>query len=79
MPKHDPKCPYCGVAMEPGAIIDRGHGNNQRPAEWVEGGEIRTWSFLGIKTSSLQVTGHDVRKIESYRCPNCGLLQNYAP
>lgn len=79
MPKHEPKCPYCTVAMEPGAIIDRGHANAVRPAEWVEGGEMKTWSFLGIKSTSLNVSDHEVRKIESFRCPRCGLLQNYAP
>lgn len=78
MPKHHPRCPSCSVDMEKGVIIDRGHGNHQEVAKWLEGGEMRKSKFLGIEWSSLQVSGHKVRPIESYRCPNCGLLQNYA-
>lgn len=79
MPKLTPKCPDCATEMEPGAIIDRGHGNTEAAARWVEGGETKTWSFLGIKTTSLAVSGHEVRTIQSFRCPRCGLLRNYAP
>lgn len=79
MTRIQPKCPSCSVEMEKGAIIDRGHGNQQQASQWVEGGEQNKGRFLGIEWTSLKTSGKSIHTIESYRCPKCGLLANYAP
>lgn len=79
MPRIDPKCPHCGVEMEKGAILDRGHGNHKHASQWIEGGDEEKHRFLGIEWTNLKTSGRSTHTIESYRCPKCGLLANYAP
>lgn len=79
MSRNPPKCPACSLEMEKGAIVDRGHGNQEQPSRWVEGGETNQGRFLGIEWTSLKTSGKTIRTIESYRCPKCGFLANFAP
>jgi hypothetical protein len=72
MPKPDPKCPVCKVAMEEGYVLDRAR-NGLAAASWVEGAPEKSF-WLGLK-----LKGHEQRAITSYRCQSCGLLLNFAP
>ena len=72
MPNADPTCPACRVPMEVGFVRDDTAHSQSTPAEWVEGRPERTW-FIGLK-----VKDHDRYEIESWRCPRCGALQDFA-
>lgn len=58
--------------MQSGYLLDRYDNNRRRPAEWVEGTpEPGFWMGLNLGDRlSLEV--------QSWRCPACGLLANYA-
>lgn len=58
--------------MEEGYVLDLADTNRRRAASWVEGEPERSFWF-GLKTSS-----HAHHSITAYRCPRCGLLQQYA-
>lgn len=74
MLKIDPKCPSCGVLMEEGYILDHMYGEGlKKAAEWVEGRPVRTF-WGGLKTNKAHKAA-----VQSFRCPNCGLLREYAP
>jgi hypothetical protein len=78
MIKPEPKCPTCQTAMQQGFVADFTLGSSGlRAANWVEGRpKKRFWSrFRG---SGVDVTGREQREIVAFRCPRCGLLQNYA-
>ena len=68
----DPECPNCGVAMEDGFMIDRGHANAASQSQWAEGIPERSW-WQGVR-----LKGKDRIPTITYRCPRCGLLQSYA-
>jgi DNA-directed RNA polymerase subunit RPC12/RpoP len=69
--KQSPKCAQCSRAMERGFILDNDHSHT-KPAAWVEGEPVPSFWF-GVKTR-----GARQRKIVAYRCPACGLLQQFA-
>jgi hypothetical protein len=72
MTNQDPNCPHCRVAMERGFLLDRGHANMGNVARWVEGEpEKSMWTGIRLKDRKL-------RPIVSYRCPQCGLLLDFA-
>jgi predicted RNA-binding Zn-ribbon protein involved in translation (DUF1610 family) len=72
MSRSEHNCPYCKEEMEAGLLLDRGHGNRPVPQEWLEGNpEASFW--LGLKTKNKRKL-----HIVAYRCPRCGLLQDYA-
>jgi hypothetical protein len=71
MPSSDPQCPACRVSMEVGYVLDHTR-NRQLPAEWVEGAPERSW------LSGVSVKDRDRYEIESWRCPRCGALQEFA-
>jgi hypothetical protein len=76
MTERTPDCQRCRVTMEEGYLLDRGHGNHQDPAKWVEGEPVqRRW--LGLKIG-VQTKDREVRQVQAYRCPRCGLLESYA-
>jgi len=68
----EPTCHACRQPMEEGLLVDHGHHNSTQPGTWMEGKPERSW-WKGLKTE-----GREVWQITSYRCPRCGLLQNYA-
>ena len=58
--------------MVRGYLLDLGHSNRRRPAQWVEGlPEKSFWQGLTIKNRKL-------RTVIAFRCPRCGLLLEYA-
>jgi DNA-directed RNA polymerase subunit RPC12/RpoP len=65
-----PKCLRCKEPMEEGYVLDQGHWNARHVAEWIKGAPKRSlWKGLEL----------GVRKqILAYRCPKCGLLEQYA-
>ena len=66
------KCIRCAGLMEEGFILDRGHYNAKMVNTWVEGEPVKSfWS--GIKTNDRQCF-----EVRTFRCPQCGYLENYA-
>jgi len=72
MTHQDPKCPQCRVPMELGFLLDLSNGGTGKVARWVEGEPGKSgWTGLRLK-------GRTLRDIVSYRCPQCGLLLDFA-
>jgi len=72
MSKPDPRCPACRESMEAGFILDHTQHSSSTVSNWVEGQPVKSfWTGLKIKD-------REQHPITSYRCPHCGLLQNYA-
>jgi hypothetical protein len=72
MNKPDPNCPFCKERMREGYLLDLGHGNRRRAAQWVEGPPKKSfWQGLDIGKRSAHT-------VKSFRCPRCGLLLDYA-
>lgn len=65
-----PKCARCKEPMEEGYVLDQGQWSVARVAQWVKGAPKRG-GWKGLKLGS-------TREIMSYRCPKCGLLEQYA-
>jgi hypothetical protein len=65
-------CPFCNVPLEPGYVLDRVAARSGRAAEWISGVPEPSWMW-GVRTG-----GRKRREIESWRCKQCGLLQEYA-
>ena len=72
MSKPEPRCPQCRDAMEEGFVLELADNNRKGVAQWIEGETEKSfWTGLNLKE----------RKsfpIVAYRCPRCGLLQDYA-
>jgi uncharacterized protein DUF6487 len=65
------KCPRCSGEMETGFLLGRGR-NLYRPAEWFAGQpEINLMG--GIK-----LRGKRRFRVQSWRCTQCGFLEQYA-
>lgn len=65
-----PKCTRCKEPMEEGYVLDQGHFNSRMVAQWIKGAPKKSfWKGLelGVK-----------RRIMAFRCPKCGLLEQYA-
>ena len=77
MSSSTPNCLRCRTAMEGGFLLDRGHGNSQNQAEWVEG-EPEQRKIFGLP-AGLKTSKDDILKVVTYRCPRCGMLESYAP
>lgn len=60
--------------MEEGHQLDHGHAR-LLASKWVKGPADWT-GFENWKGNALKK--HDVYRITSYRCPDCGMLQNFA-
>lgn len=67
-----PTCPSCKTAMEPGFIVDRGHGDTKRDQTWVEGAVEKSF-WTGVRTK-----GRETYHVTTYRCDRCGYLASYA-
>jgi hypothetical protein len=65
------RCPKCQSAMEEGFVMDQTQGM-ALPSTWIEGPPEPSF-WRGTKTS-----GKLAVKIRSYRCVQCGYLENYA-
>jgi hypothetical protein len=73
----DPVCPKCRVTMERGYCIDRGHANAQLREEWAHG-EPQSARFL-FMTYTKSAGKEDRVVVVTWRCPQCSLLESYAP
>ncbi len=71
MPDHEPTCPKCRAAMEPGFVLDQGYGANEQ-SSWVEGAPERS-VWTGVK-----LRDHQRLPVTTFRCPACGYLESYA-
>lgn len=58
--------------MEEGFTLDHDHGQ-RRVAEWVSGAPLKSF-WLGVRLKD-----RVRRKIQTWRCERCGLLEGYAP
>ncbi|MBS0448897.1 MAG: hypothetical protein JSR59_23480 [Proteobacteria bacterium] len=65
-------CAKCGGTLEEGFILDAAALNVGQVSRWVAGPPAVSF-FFGINTS-----GRDQYPIRSYRCADCGFLENYA-
>ena len=57
--------------MEPGYIVDEGHGT-RTVAKWI-GGEPERSIWTGLKTR-----GKEKLDVTTYRCRRCGRLESFA-
>jgi hypothetical protein len=74
------KCPTCHDAMQRGFVVDFTFGG-ALAANWVEGLPKKTTFWSGIwggAWGGVDLKGRGQREIVAFRCPRCGLLQNYA-
>jgi len=68
-----PLCAACRVPLQRGFMLDLGYNDQARAAEWVEGApQPSFWR-------GLQLDGRLRLPVQSWRCPACGLLAQYAP
>jgi hypothetical protein len=58
--------------MEEGFILDNSHAARLQ-SEWVQGLPEESW-FGGVK-----LKGRLHLPVTTFRCPNCGYLESYAP
>jgi hypothetical protein len=72
MNQPEPKCPDCKTAMVEGEVLYTPNGLAQYAVEWLEREPERS-GLAALKPSSKHR-----RKLASYRCPECGLLREYA-
>jgi Domain of unknown function (DUF6487) len=72
MNKPDPNCPFCKERMREGYLLDLGHGDRRRPAEWVEGSPKKSFWF------GLDIEPRQRHAVTAFRCRRCGLLLEYA-
>lgn len=76
-------CPRCQVSMELGFQVDDVQRSCYRQAQWAPGPPKTDDSqFLGMKMYEdwlLEIDKETLKPIFTFRCPECGLLENYAP
>ena len=65
------ECPRCSSSMEPGFIVDEGHGKKV-VAKWAAGEPRKSW-WMGLKLG-----GTEQIEVATYRCRRCGYLESYA-
>ena len=65
-------CIRCQGTMEPGYMIDEGHGGHRKVESWVAGAPEKSF-WTGLK-----VRGKSRLAITTYRCRRCGYLESYA-
>ena len=73
MSSSDRECRACNEPMELGMVYDHGHRDSANVAVWVKGPPKYGGFFVGLETE-----GRDKYFVITYRCPRCGLLQDYA-
>lgn len=62
-----PRCNTCDCPMQEGFLLDRYGEYSEGSMVWASGS---FWSYMLGKVKAYPVT--------TWRCPKCGLLQNYA-
>lgn len=76
-------CLHCETPMEQGFQVDDVQRETYRQAQWAPGPPKSDDSkFLGMKMYEnwlLKVEKEQLKPIITYRCPECGYLENYAP
>ena len=72
MRSDDPECPKCRAPMEAGFVLDQTYGAMTQSA-WIEGAPERSF-WTGVK-----LKGHQRLPVTTFRCPDCGFLESYAP
>ena len=66
-----PSCQKCQSSMKQGFVIDHTYGS-RGVSTWIEGApEKSVW--VGVKLS-----GKKAFEVQTWRCPRCGFLENYA-
>lgn len=73
------KCPECQVVMQQGIIIDHTYANLLASAwhPWP----VEFNKFFGFdvgKSHGMKLDRTRMLQVSSFRCPQCGLLRNYA-
>ncbi|MFL9840900.1 PF20097 family protein [Sphingomonas sp. ST-64] len=64
-------CPKCQSTMIEGFMVDEGYGT-RHVTKWVEGAPQKS-VWTGVKVRKLRKLD-----IQTWRCRNCGYLENYA-
>ena len=67
MSSTSPTCPRCRVRLEKGFTLDQSGPHHRESTSWASG---EYWSFM--------LGQEKVLTIETWRCPECGLLQSFA-
>ncbi len=67
----DIDCSKCNSPMQPGYLLEEGHGNERSITAWVEGQPQKSF-WMGLKPPQ--------EKLETctWRCVRCGYLETYA-
>ena len=65
-------CSKCQSPMQPGYLLEEGHGNERSITAWVEGQPQKSF-WMGLKTPRQKLA------TRTYRCTGCGYLESYAP
>ena len=65
-------CSKCQSPMQPGYLLEEGHGNERSITAWVEGQPQKSF-WMGLKTPREKLA------TRTYRCTGCGYLESYAP
>lgn len=71
-PKPPTQCGKCGNPMEEGYTVDRGESNWTFVDAWYPGKPKKNW------IGALKLRKAEARRTISYRCTNCGLIEQYA-
>jgi hypothetical protein len=66
-----PSCPKCQSSMKEGFVIDNTYGS-RAVSTWIEGAPEKSM-WVGVKLG-----GKKQFEIQTWRCPKCGFLENYA-
>lgn len=72
-PMTEVKCPDCDVAMEAGFVPDDSFMDNIKRSVWSRGEPSKRWlapQFINAPSMTTPIT--------TFRCPECGLLREYA-
>ena len=64
------QCPKCGGEMEPGFLLEAGHGNARSVTQWVAGTPEKSF-WLGLKVSDRAQFN-----VATHRCQGCGFTRS---
>ncbi|MGD9689292.1 MAG: PF20097 family protein [Phycisphaerales bacterium] len=71
----EPTCLVCEKKMEPGFIVDRGHGGSLSTPRWCADEPASSFWTGEVQASQLR----EGLKVVAFRCPECEALRLYAP
>ena len=72
----EPACPDCDTPLQRGVVPDFSHGAVLQ-LMWIAG-TPQAARIFGLKTGSMSAKTSEALAVDSYRCPDCGLLREYA-